>query len=855
MNKVKLFLIFIGFLIFSSPSNIIFGLTSETRYGFQESYSPTNVGKNIDVINEETISELSLSVKLIEEQSVITGNFFINYYNNDAISFERLPFHLYPSGMQYENRSGKIEIIDISTVSSPITNLSYEVLSNKQLMWVNLNTPLEPSQNLSLNIRFNTTLPDGLDRANFHGYNDNNSRIYTCTAFYPIPCVYDEYDGWNTDPYLKMGDPFYFDMANYELIIEVPSEMIVAAVGDLLDIDYTDERTTKYHYKANHPVREVVFTASRYFIVDSKIINSVNVSTYYLPHSSELWRDNALDYAVNSLLLFNEFFGVYPYSTYDVVEAYGFYRGMEYPCLVQISEAINIDNYEDPSFWLELVIAHETAHQWWCHLVGNDQIDWGHLDEGIASWATEYYVDYYKAGGHYFDSPGYWLLNEVRSYSEPSKVNQSIYESIQTNTDYSMTAYRKAPIILQKLRVTIGNENFIAGLRHFFEEYKFKLATFPDLQKSFEIVLGKSFDWFFIPWFDNTYLPNYDFDSVSFDKDHGIMEVIVKDLNEKNNNYSFSQKIPIIVYDIRRIGVLYQGDFWINGTTTIEFELDVHGNPGEVMLVYEPDILAHATTGSNIEWFNNTPHIVYSDDSWYSKPETMLVSFRQGDSIEWNVELSYTDTKNLIDPVEESGVVRCNILVVRPETRTLFVDTDMTWSFSNDVVEQFVGSFSFNIDQEGHATPYYILLFSPFVGRDFRFSETWIDSIALGEAMSINSITSNILDDGKRIEMHVVFEEYNDFTIDVKYNVDGILEYYNIQIDSFYPTDSEGPELRGKLTFNLRQESVTTQSYWLIIRVVVIVAVSIIALVFARGLLKRYKIALKSTKQTLFYRE
>ncbi|MHA2202124.1 MAG: hypothetical protein ACW991_00410, partial [Candidatus Hodarchaeales archaeon] len=298
--------------------------------------------------NEERLTNLSLSVKMDEALSGIEGNLTVVYVNNDPIAFDSIPFHLYPFGMQHENRQGEIIILNVSTTDFPSTNLLHQVLSDQQLMWVNLTSPLEVNQSVSIRIAFYTTLPDGQDRTNSYGFDSNQSRVYTCTAFYPIPCVYDEYDGWNIDEYLPMGDPFYFDMAYYDLVIEVPNDLIVVATGELLT-STTVGTSTIYHYNPHYPVREVVFSASRYFRVESEIINGVNVSCYYLPHSSSLWENKALDAALSSLILFNDSFGSYPYSSFNVVEAYGFYGGMEYPCQVQISESIVIqhpDNYE-----------------------------------------------------------------------------------------------------------------------------------------------------------------------------------------------------------------------------------------------------------------------------------------------------------------------------------------------------------------------------------------------------------------------------------------------------------------------------------------------------------------------------
>ncbi|MFX0205820.1 MAG: M1 family metallopeptidase [Candidatus Hodarchaeota archaeon] len=534
-----------------------------------------------EIFLNENFSKYTLSVELNETSSTIEGNMTVDFYNNDPISFSRLPFHLYPSGMGYENRSGTIDILNVRTLTN--IPLSFEVLPDKQLMWIDLESTVAPNQFISFIITFSTTLPDGQDRANSYGWDHNQSRIYTCACLYPIPCVYDEFDGWNTDLYLDIGDPFYLDMAYYDLFIEVPDGMIVAATGELIKRT-TDGLTTTYHYNPIYPVREVTFSASRYFVVESTLVNGVNVSSYYLPQSSSLWNHTALYTAVRSLTLFNESFGIYPYPTYNIVEAYGFYYGMECPCQVYMSESLN---YRDdlPGFF-EITLAHETAHQWWYQLVGNDQVDEGHLDEGLTCWSHQYYTDYYYPSWNTFDHQTV-VISHHSELIEANKINQSIYECIESNTSYRFTAYHKTPIILQKLRVSIGHENFIAGLRYFFEHYKFKIAFFPNLQQSFEAVIGQSLNWFFLPWFDNNYLPNYKFTSVTYDTTQELLSITIKDLNEVLHTYPYSQQLILYVFSYfgNESQILTLSEtVWINGTTTLEFPLSKE--PIEVELYF-----------------------------------------------------------------------------------------------------------------------------------------------------------------------------------------------------------------------------------------------------------------------------
>ncbi len=546
-------------------------------------------------------SDYNLSVVLDEANSFIDGNLTVDFYNNDDINFTKIPFHLYLSGMQYETRPGIIEIVNVTDVTNFSITLPFEVYSNQQIMWVNISEKLEPQKRVQFNIQFNATLPDGpIDRANSHGSYLNQSRIYKFGSFYPIPCVYDNEDGWNIDSYLTTGDPFYFDMAYYNLFIEAPNGMIIAATGNLEE--KLDKGATKwYHFNPIYPVREVTFSASRYFQVQSKISNGVNVSTYFLPKDAYLWNNYALNHAEDALTLFNNTFGTYPYPTLNVVEEYTVFGGMEYPNQVYISEAIDSWGYplDVDRRLLEKIIAHEVCHQWWYNLIGNDEVDVGFLDEGLTCWSTDYYGEYYHGDWEFFQYTRY--IDEVRVYYAEhglsSKINQTVYECLATDTDYYYVAYHKAPLIFEMLRQTLGLTNFLEGLKLYFERHQFEIVLLSDLQQAFEDVVGQSLDWFFFPWFDNLYLPKYSFSEHIYSATTKILNLTIEDINMPLNDYVYSQQVPLAVYDVSGYEI-YSQDMWINGTT--ELSLNLSTNPSKVSLLYNNYVLVQLNIGDDL---------------------------------------------------------------------------------------------------------------------------------------------------------------------------------------------------------------------------------------------------------------
>jgi len=265
---------------------------------------------------------------------------------------------------------------------------------------------------------------------------------------------------------------------------------------------------------------------------------------------------------------------------------------MEYPLQVYISESIDSWGYplDVDRRLLEKIIAHEVCHQWWYNLIGNDEVDVGFLDEGLTCWSTDYFGEYYHGNWEYFQYTRY--IDEVRLYYETygysSKINQSVYECIATGTDYYYVAYHKAPLIFEMLRQNLGLTDFLDGLKLYFERHKFEIVLLSDLQQAFEDVAGQSLDWFFFPWFDNLYLPKYSITKNIYNSETQKLEVTIVDLNEPLNDYDYSQRVPLYIYDASS-SLISSQTVWINGTTELSFTLS--NQPHRVSLIYSDYVL------------------------------------------------------------------------------------------------------------------------------------------------------------------------------------------------------------------------------------------------------------------------
>ena len=99
-------------------------------------------------------------------------------------------------------------------------------------MQLRLNAPLGGNgDKISIKINYSFSIPfygaDRMGRKLFQqGY------VYEIAQWYPRMCVYDDVEGWNTLPYMGLGE-FYCDYGDYDYYVTVPASMVVVGSGDL----------------------------------------------------------------------------------------------------------------------------------------------------------------------------------------------------------------------------------------------------------------------------------------------------------------------------------------------------------------------------------------------------------------------------------------------------------------------------------------------------------------------------------------------------------------------------------------------------------------------------------------------
>jgi len=413
-------------------------------------------------------------------------NLFANAFRKDAkyspISAQYLS-RAYPHGLSYGDMT-------INSVKCEEKELEFEVCGQDQnILAVNLQREIFPDERITVSIDYTLNLANVVART---GYNDNTINL---ANFYPILCVYDQ-NGFYECVYYSTGDPFYSQTADYLVTLTTDKDYVIASSGKVIGRE-SDGDKIKTKFKMQN-VRSFAFVLSEKFDCVTDNSTGVEITYYYYDDGEPL---KSIDYAVKSINTFNRLFGEYPYENYAVVQTGFVQGGMEFPALSMISDEIEGLPYGE-------VIVHETAHQWWQTAVGNNEIEYGFLDEGLAEYSV---VLFYEN----FPEYGYTRESLVKSSEQTYKMFCSVYDKLfgKVNTsmlrslkdfsseyEYVNIAYIKPCIMYDTLRSTTGDERFFKALKRYFQNYKFLNATPNDLVGAFEKV-GADTNGFFESFF------------------------------------------------------------------------------------------------------------------------------------------------------------------------------------------------------------------------------------------------------------------------------------------------------------------------------------------------------------------
>jgi hypothetical protein len=317
------------------------------------------------------------------------------------------------------------------------------------------------------------------------------SRQINLTDWHPFVPPYIPAEGWLIHNPWYYGEHLVYPVSDFDVSIQIdnaPEETIIAASA-------LDEKDGDFHHYRMERTRNFVWSVSPEYRVFQDKVGEITVLGYAFPYDV-VPGEAAFKTTVKALDLYQTLFGPYPFDSMTMIQA-DFEHGMEYSGLYFLSKAFYSTYDGTMSTYLVTIAAHETAHQWWYGLVGNDQALEPWLDEALCTYSEKlFYENLYPA------SLKWWDYARVAYYKPSGWVDSTIYNT-PGYRPYRDAVYLNGALFLDELRTLVGEEVFFDFLRDYVGQKTDQLATTDDFFDILREHSNENWDNLITTYFEN----------------------------------------------------------------------------------------------------------------------------------------------------------------------------------------------------------------------------------------------------------------------------------------------------------------------------------------------------------------
>jgi len=343
------------------------------------------------------------------------------------------------------------------------------ILEKAQLK-IPLSEPIKPGEEISLSLTYELNIPSPEISPNIRpipfGYTERQTNL---VDWYPFIPPYITGQGWLAHEAGYYGEHLAYEISDFQVELKLAGgrdDLVIAASA-------ADEGDGEIHRYYHENGRGFAFSVSHMYSVFTQNLGEITIYSYAFPHHAAAGQ-SVLKTTAEAVDLYSKIYGPYPRKILSAVEA-DFLDGMEYDGLYFLSNAFYNLSKNIPGEYLTAIAAHETAHQWFYAMVGNDQALEPWLDEALCTYSERLYYENYYPG-----ALEWWWNYRIYFYQPGGWVNDSIYNPHGVPNAYR--AYRDAvylngAIFLEDLRTLIGDESFFAFMADYVTKFTQKIAT------------------------------------------------------------------------------------------------------------------------------------------------------------------------------------------------------------------------------------------------------------------------------------------------------------------------------------------------------------------------------------------
>jgi hypothetical protein len=420
------------------------------------------------------------------------------------VLFERTLESLRMDSREAFDREGRrLNIIQVKSSQGNPLEFHFDEEHDTHLT-VKLPTPVAPGDTCRITLEWTLDIPC------FQGRIGRWNGITTLLNWIPILAVYED-DCWKAVHWVPWHLSFYNEAARYRLTLELPAHQHVATGGTIVSREALPKNRQRL-FIAGDGLRDLAVVFSDRFQVVESQWNGIRLRILAFPEHRAA-AEFMLQSVRESLTIFGEWFGPYPFPEFTLVESYFGWNGNQSSGMVLIDERV----FRTPTIgrrYVDHLVTHEICHQWWYGLVGVDGYHEMWLSEAFASYYTKLRIKHkYGKDAEILTLPHAlgWLPNI--EYDTLTNSGYYIYHGRggKGTTESSLPdighlhnlfflVYDRGGKILGMIHHRIGDEVFIAFSARIVRQYAYRNLRIKDYQRELELETKHSWSEFFDHW-------------------------------------------------------------------------------------------------------------------------------------------------------------------------------------------------------------------------------------------------------------------------------------------------------------------------------------------------------------------
>ncbi len=253
------------------------------------------------------------------------------------------------------------------------------------------------------------------------------------------------------------------------------------------------------HWSIDNPQEEIYLIAARFteYSRSLQMQQGKVAAQVFLRGPDPKLADKYLEATAGYLKMYEQLLGPYAYGKFALVENF-WETGFGMPSFTLLGPRV----IRLP-FILNSSYPHEILHNWWGNGVYVDFAG-GNWSEGLTAYLADHLIKEQQGGG------AEYRLQSLQKYRDYAASNRDFPLTRFRGRHSSATeavGYGKTLMLFHMLRKQLGDRVFVDGLQTLYRDYRFRIASFGDVERAFEQVTGRSLGGFFRQWVERSGAP------------------------------------------------------------------------------------------------------------------------------------------------------------------------------------------------------------------------------------------------------------------------------------------------------------------------------------------------------------